>query len=249
MSASDAFWRVQRDGASLLCGPLEAHAGCAPDGFDFLLERWNGHAISSLFQVLSSAGPRQSGELLDIAELYERGNDFVAEFARTANQRIAPQVYWRATHHRSLSAVSVELVLSVHTELLDSAPAWPVSSFVQGAALLYAGDLAQAQFEEVRDAAAFTSSPSSEHLFVFRAHESGLSYAQMVHPSDFVSAEVSFDAKRTPRLFLTLFPERLEKGVIRRGRVGGWFVPASGDLDAAAQLARQFVHEPLPLTA
>src|SRR5262245_48826049 len=249
MSASEVSWRIERDGASLACGPLMAHAGCAPDGLDFLLERWNGQALGSLFHVLISAGPRQPGESLLIAELYDRGSDFVAEFSRTEAQRIAPQVYWRAVHHRSLSAVSIELVLSVHTELLDSAPTWPVDSFVQGARLFHASDLGQPQFEEVTHAARSFNQAASEQLFVFRASASGLSYAQMVHPSDFVSAEVSFDDQRTPRLFSTLFPERLEKGVIRRGRVCGWFMPAENDLVTAVSLARQFVHEPLPLTA
>jgi hypothetical protein len=46
-----------------------------------------------------------------------------------------------------------------------------------------------------------------------------------------------------------LFPEHLEKGVIRRGRVCGWFMPAENDLETAVALARQFVAEPLPLTA
>ena len=47
----------------------------------------------------------------------------------------------------------------------------------------------------------------------------------------------------------TLFPERLEKGVIRRGRVCGWFMPVENDLETAVRLARAFVEEPLPLTA
>jgi hypothetical protein len=249
MSASEVSWRIERDGASLACGPLEAHAGCAPDGLDFLLVRWNGQAVGSLFHVLISGGPRQPGEQLAVAELYERGNDFVAEFSRTRSQRIAPQVYWRAMHHRSLSAVSVELVLSVHTELLDSAPSWPVDSFVQGARLFHTTDLGQPRFEEVTNAAQSFSQAASEQLFVFRASASGPSYAQMVHPSDFVSASISFDDLRTPRLFSALFPERLEKGVIRRGRVCGWFIPAENDLETAVALAQQFVREPLPLTA
>jgi hypothetical protein len=249
MSASDVSWRVERDGASLHCGPLDAYVGCMPDGFDLLLERWNGQAVPNLFQVLISAGPRQPGELLEIAEVYQRGNDFVAAFARTRAQQVAPQVYWRAAHLPSFSAVKVELVLSVHTELLDSAPAWPVGSFVQSAWLFHADNLSQPRFEEITNAPRRLDQTAPEHLFVFRAGASKLSYAQMVHPSDFVAADVSFDDDQTPHLFSTIFPERLEKGVIRRGRICGWFMPAENDLETAIVLARQFVEEPLPLTA
>ena len=67
----------------------------------------------------------------------------------------------------------------------------------------------------------------------------------MVHPTDFVSARL----QHTRHVETTLFPEHLEKGVIRRGRICGWFMPAENDLDTAVELAREFVNEPPPLTA
>ena len=70
----------------------------------------------------------------------------------------------------------------------------------------------------------------------------------MVHPSDFVAAQVDADMQLNQCLSTTLFPEHLEKGVIRRGRICGWFMPTETDLEVAVQLARQFVDEPLPLT-
>jgi hypothetical protein len=45
-----------------------------------------------------------------------------------------------------------------------------------------------------------------------------------------------------------LFPERLEKGVIRLARICGWFMPAENDLATAVELAKRFVAEPPPLT-
>src|SRR4051812_48651911 len=188
MTVSEVSWRIERDGANLHCGPLDAYVGCMPDGFDLILERWNAQTLKSLFHVLISAGPRQPGEMLEIAELYQRGNDFVAAFSCTSAQRIAPHVYWRAASDSSLGTVKVELVLSVHTELLDSAPTWPVGSYVQGARLFHTSDLKQPRFEELTTGPYSGDQPGSEHLFVFRSEASNLSYAQMVHPSDFVSA-------------------------------------------------------------
>jgi hypothetical protein len=44
------------------------------------------------------------------------------------------------------------------------------------------------------------------------------------------------------------FPNDWKKGVIRRARIAGWFLPLANDLAAAAALAQAFVGEPLPLT-
>ena len=74
-----------------------------------------------------------------------------------------------------------------------------------------------------------------------------MSYAHMVHPSDFVSMRLKV-ALYAGVAESQLFPEHLEKGVIRRGRICGWFMPLENDLQTAVELARQFVNEPLPLT-
>jgi hypothetical protein len=91
----------------------------------------------------------------------------------------------------------------------------------------------------------FLNRDSTQHLIVFRHATLGLSYAEMVHPTDFVMAEADGGQCYARS---TLFPERLEKGVIRRGRVCGWFLPTENDLATAVELASQFVDEPLPLT-
>ena len=82
--------------------------------------------------------------------------------------------------------------------------------------------------EDITDTArCFQRSESAEHLFVFRRADLGLSYAEMVHPSDFVSA---YTAPRMSPSTRSFFPERLEKGVIRRGRICGWLLPSENDL-------------------
>ena len=76
---------------------------------------------------------------------------------------------------------------------------------------------------------------------------SQVSYVEMVHPSDFRTVELTWRdgqaAVRTP-----LFADRLEKGVIRRGRVRGWLVSSPGDLAAAERLFREFAESEPPLT-
>jgi len=249
MHAGDVSWRPEEAGAHLKCGPLEALAGCDSDGLDLIVESWNGKPVGGI-AVLCSGGPNERGGRLDVAERYVRGHDFIERCAPAGPHRITPSIYWRASFDKAISAARVELVLSAQTELLDSLPTWTVVSFVLGAQRFYTCDLSQPTFADISALAKkMTVSESQEHLFVFRIQSLGLSYAQMVHPSDFVSAEAPFDGNQPLTLESTLFPEHLEKGVIRRGRICGWFMPVENDLETAVELARQFVDEPLPLTA
>jgi hypothetical protein len=242
-------WQMEGDGAHLRCGPLAALVGAGPDGLDLIIEAWNRQAVPGI-AVLCSSGPDQSGGPLDIAERYIRGNDFIASCNAMGPHRIRPHLYWRASFDEHRSAARVELVLSAQTELLDSVPTWTVSSYVLGSKLFYARDLSDPHFEDISNAAKKVEvGDCCGHLFVFRIEESALSYAQMVHPSDFVSAASLFDGNQPLVIESKLFPEHLEKGVIRRGRICGWFMPVENDLETAVALARQFVDEPLPLTA
>jgi hypothetical protein len=247
MTDQAVSWSIEGSGANLKCGMLDGYAGCTPHGSNFVLWKWNGRPGEGIF-VHASAGPRTGPEPCEIDELYVRGNDFIGNYSVAGPHRIAQQVYWRASEDRASSSVAIELILSIRTELLDSKPELCVTSYFPGAMLYHTCDLSEARVEKVQASATFERTSSAAHLFIFRSVSLGLMYAQMVHPSDFVSAKISFDGTQPLFLDATLFPERLEKGVIRRGRVGGWFLPAENDLQTAVELARRFVDEELPLT-
>jgi hypothetical protein len=249
MSASAVAWKSEgAHAASLHCGPLQGFAQCDSDGTSFVLTRWSGQTADSV-EVLASAGPDNQSEL-KLAELYIRGTDLVADFVPAGPHRIAPQLCWRTGFEPRTAAIRIELMLSVRTELLDSAPSWSVLSLMKDSALFHAASLDNAAFEDISgNDRPIQRSDSAEHLFVFRHPRFGLSYAEMVHPSDFVTAEVAPAGQQPTSVRSKLFPERLEKGVIRRGRICGWFMPAQNDLETAVKLAKQFVEEPLPLTA
>ena len=248
MSASAAAWKlVSPQSASLTCGPLAGFAQFQAGCVEFILSSWNGASLNSA-RLLASSGPdNQSG--LRLADLYVRGADLIADFVPGGPHQIAPHVYWRAAFESRLAAVRIELVLSVRTDLLDSAPNWSVTSHLPNAALSHAHRFAAHAFEACDDGALrFEQNDGDEHLFVFRRPDLGLSYAEMTHPSDFVSAHASVQGHQSCSVRSTLFPEHLEKGVIRRARICGWFMPLENDLETAVRLARQFVDEPLPLT-
>jgi hypothetical protein len=251
MSASAVTWQLEGDAACLSCGPLRARVELDGLGTRLVVSTWRGE-LSDAFGALITAGPGPRPKVLTVAERYIRGHDYVASYAATSDYPVVPHFYWRAKFHAALSAVQIEMILSVQTNLLDSQPEANVASFALEARLFHSRDLTAPQFEELSANSAqtrFGRARSPQHLFVFRNENLGLSYAQLVHPSDFVATEVNWKESRLWVVNSTLFPESLEKGVIRRGRICVWFLPAENDLENAVELARQFVDEPLPLTA
>src|SRR5688572_17406530 len=191
MNESVAAWKLDSPlSASLNCGPLAGIAHCQSGAIEFNPFSWNGAKLSSV-RLLASSGPdHQSG--LQLADLYVRGADLVADFVPSGPHQIAPHVYWRAALESHLAAVRIELVLSVRTNLLDSAPTWSITSQLPNARLSHAHRLNVDAFDACDGVGLnFGHSDGHEHLFVFRRPDLGLSYAEMTHPSDFVNAHAS----------------------------------------------------------
>jgi hypothetical protein len=259
MASSASPWHVAASGAKLDCGPLQGSVVLDPHSACFLVERWQNRSLYGL-NVLTYFGPSAAAGDLGLSETYARGNDFVATYAEGGRQHVTPQLYWRAHCFEDLGAASLELIVSVKTDLLDSQPLSRTHSLISAdATILHATSLAAPQFETLKEpgqhatrgagrAVRFDATTTHEHLFLFRLPEQDLSFAQLIHPSDYVVAELGIDTEPPYSLLATLFPERLENGVIRRGRACGVFLQVKNDLEVAAELARRFVNEPLPLT-
>src|SRR6187401_1501822 len=127
MSAG-AQWKLDGDAASLACGPLQARVEADGMGVRLLVATWCG-LPSDAFGALITAGPGPRPPVIEVQERYIRGCDFVATYARSNDFPVAPQFYWRAALHQEQSAVQVQMILSVQTDLLDSHPEATVSSF------------------------------------------------------------------------------------------------------------------------
>jgi len=250
MSESQTPWRIEGNAGLLTCGPLEGRVEFDGRGVRLIVSTWNGQ-LSDGFGAMITAGPGPRPPVLEAGEQYVRGRDLVASYVRTDGYPFAPHFYWRATHHASVGAVQIEMILSVQTDLLDSHPEASIHSFGLKSQLFAACGLKEQQFDEVdrqRESISFDSRDCNEHLLLFRNEAFNVSYAELFHPSDFVERRATL---KNESWFCesVLFPERLEKGVIRRARISGWFLPAENDLATAVKLARQFIDEPLPLTA
>src|SRR5262245_9774468 len=104
-------WKLPGEAAVLTCGNLKATAIVHEKGGFVSLEEWGGQKTSLPFedeqlgnvnlaalQALAYMAPRFRSESLDLADAYVRGSDLVASYSESGGQRIAPEIYWRATH-------------------------------------------------------------------------------------------------------------------------------------------------------
>ena len=142
-----AAWRIEGEVGCLSCGPLAARVEADGMGVRLLVASWRGMP-SDAFGALITAGPGPRPPVIEVKEQYVRGCDFVASYARSADFPVAPQFYWRAAQHASLSAVQIQMILSVQTDLLDSHPEASVNSFALESQLFHASRLDAAAFEE-----------------------------------------------------------------------------------------------------
>jgi hypothetical protein len=177
-------------------------------------------------------------------EHFLRGGDLAATYADQPQPQARTQVYWRAAASSSAIA-SLELLVSVQTNLLDSRPQLVARSTIAAESVWRLDDFGRGTFVEItHDDAGVTSGGC-----VFRLN-SELSYAQLVHPADSQATFLQVQRSETSRYELRheLFAERLEKGVILRARVLGVLLARANDLHDAARHFAEFLAADLPLT-
>jgi len=169
-------------------------------------------------------------------DCFVRGGDLVVTYPFTHARSVRVQVYWRAvplettTSANCLAAIDVQI--SVQTPLLDSRPGMLLCSrFTEPSIARVSVDAAKEE--------------ASPWVFGLAA---GVSYAEMIHPSD-VETEAYSEVNGHAQLTRGLFDGALEKGVILRARARGVFLTTEqATPDNIAALYEQFVNSPLPLT-
>jgi hypothetical protein len=243
--SSDAQWQVTASLAKLQAGLLAGQLDLSHLAAGLRGIQWNGHPCDD-FEVLRTSITTDS-QLLDC---YIRGTDLVATYSQSGTCAVAPHCYWRLRHHSQFNAVAIEMILSVQTDLLDSQPAAVVRSMAQNVRVFHCAGLADGNFQQRSQAYHVNPQDYEVHLVVLRHEGAGLSYAQLVHPTDLEALQLQFRLDGKSGAMAVVFQKpHLEKGVIRRARIYGWFLPAESDLRVSAELARRSLEEPLPLTA
>jgi hypothetical protein len=239
------IWHERGTIADLMCGPLRGQVALDDPRRALAGLTWNGQSCAE-FEVLRFSFPPDA----HVVDSYIRGGDLVVTCSQSESAAIAPQLYYRLHEYWEFGAAGIELVVSVQTSLLDSRPISTVRSLARDARLFHAPQLDAAAFRQWTENQWLNDGQSPLNLVVLRHEAGGVSYAEMVHPSDFGSMQLVVWHNGQSGAKSVLFQKpHLEKGVIRRARICGWFLPAENDLAVAVELAKQFIDEPLPLTA
>jgi len=179
-------------------------------------------------------------------EAFTRGTDLVAVYTAAGPPSFNWQVYWRA-NQRDSGVVLLDTILSLQTDLLESFPSVTTrSQLAANEALLVCADGATKEL----DPPLFGTDPIEDcDCLVLRSTSSDWSYAEMTHPLDQCTLQLTRSEQGLVSVRRKLGGSFLERGVIRRMRIRGAFLPRESDLERAAELFTELATELPPLTA
>ncbi len=194
----------------------------------------------ALLKVFTRATALDAPETL--VEHYDRGVDLVATYAQTPERNFRPQVYWRVIEQpvdAAAASAGLEVIVSTQTSLLDSQPLVALESVLPPGEV----QLWSAQGEPLTASSGVWQTGSAAACVVlFRPRDWSLSYCELAQAADISAMQVELG--EFPSIRWQMFPESLEKGVIRRGRVRGVFLPREQDEQLARAAWRALVDSP-----
>jgi hypothetical protein len=245
------MWQLADSRASFSFGPLAGQVNLAKPEVGLQSIRVGGAAWTdaSLLRVRLPSG--QSAADAKLAESYVRGCDLVATYDPLPPFTLQPQIYWRLREFASLAACGIELILSVKTSQLYSEPQTPVGSQIARADSIttWSADGRSQSIAASSMPLTLREGEGGQGIVAFEPAIGGYIYVEMIHPSDFRAIAIETAPGGRLCTAVEIFQEHLEKGVIRRARVGGWFLPQADWRTHAWELYQTLAAEPPPLTA
>lgn len=236
MNTTPTPWRISGGQGILNSVGVSAEVNLTNPALGIQHIKFAGQSLDMTPLKLTPHPPSTDGEQL--GEAYVRATDLIASYAQTPPRTAHPQVYWRLLSRDD--ARGIELIVSMQTSLLDSNPRLHIVSAYPPAELLQARVDGSFSTDDVGNG-------DSPGLFLVRPSNADYSYSEMVFPSDFLGATVTSDVNGL-QLSYELFPEDLEKGVIRKGRVRAIWLPRQNDEAIAWSIYRELVAQGPPLT-
>ncbi len=189
------------------------------------------------------------GEGVD--ESFVRGNDLVARYRETNDRPFSLQVYWRVKSHEN-GTVVVDFLLSFETQLLESFPQLRITTELPCDQIwTLPSQTGPSQTASVQTGPVQLPSDQQHEgssCMVLRSENENWSYAEMAHPEDQDHWRFEGQNQETGIVQRTVGGTFLEKGVIRRLRLRGVFLPRENDLQLAAECLTKFAREAPPLT-
>jgi len=247
-------WKIDRQRARLQLAHLAATIDLAEParglvGLRVGSDRLEDAALLGMEVPSSAAGDGKS-----LSECRVRGSLLTAAYQGSEDWPVSVEATWRAEGPSASNAplATLALVVSVETQVLDVRPELAVGSDLPTTNVSRLVDPQALRFESVVGEFPRVIEPGGgPGCLLFRFPESDLSYAEMVHPLDFLEGRLqgSTAPRPTVRLRHRLFGGPLEKGVILRARVCGVFLQRDGDARIAAECYASFAAAEPPLGA
>jgi hypothetical protein len=180
-------------------------------------------------------------------EAFVRGCDLAIACPETPARPMQVDLLWRVSSVGVEPAwLALDLWVSVRTQQPDSWPELAVKSSASADEAFWLRDPAAGDWAlcgPPAPAAALTPADGAGCVLL-RSAGGALSYVEMIHPADFERLELAPPAAGgVSSISHRLFAQRLEKGVILRGRIRGALVARGDDLQLAAACYRQFADE------
>jgi hypothetical protein len=256
---SSPAWQIDRHRAQLHLPHLKATIDLAQPAQGLVALRVGSDRLETA-RVLGLEVPSlAAGGAGLLAECRACGWCLTASYRESQDWPVRLRAAWRASGASTSTdeapaanapLATIELVVSVETQVLDSRPQLTVGSALPTADVSRLIDAPTLRFEtlagQVPCAIERDGRPA---CLLFRLPGSDLSYAEMVHPFDFVGDRLEGGMGSQPRVRVghRLFDGRLEKGVILRARVRGVFLQRRHDARTAAKLYAAFARAEPPL--
>jgi hypothetical protein len=238
-----AQWRQNNHDAQLIADDWQARLSL-DELFQGLREvRFKDIAVPRMsLMVLALPGGAAKSRLVDC---YVRGTDLIATVEIADAPVLRLELHYRL--HPGAAELSLDLQVSVQTPLGDVLPELEVATLLTATQTMRL----KAATDPTAENAPFDPLPAGQSFhcdeppgtILARLEAPSLSYAQMVHPSDFSGVAVESVDAGTLRIGHRLFHEHLEKGVIRRARVRGLFCQRQEDQGRVAARYRAFADE------
>jgi hypothetical protein len=173
---------------------------------------------------------------------YTRDRDLIATYGKQTNQANHAEFMWRymTSSNETQSSVGVEVVATLQTdELYQPARLTSQTSLTSGNISTYssAGTWSDAP----------TNATTANAIAILCHFSNRTSYLEIAHPMDAQGFTLDCSAESTRWEFL-LLDQEIEKGVIRRARIQGWWCSEHLTRDAASELIALLANSPLPLT-
>ena len=236
------MWTIQSTTAHLRSDDLEANINLAfpSQGLaDVNLNSINLPLSQTLALQLCKPQTDESEKQLTA---YTRDRDLIATYRKQANQANHAEYMWRYMNssYKTQSSVGVEVVATLQTdELYQPAKLTSQTSLTSGDISIYS---TAGTWSDI-DASVTTANA----IAILCHFNNGASYLEIAHPMDALGISLDYRVESTRWEFLLLNQE-IEKGVIRRARIQGWWCSEHLTRDAASELIALLANSPLPLT-